>query len=342
MPKGRILLYYSLEHVFSRIGRRLSVAQRGALWHLPAFFLAACTPQNAPDDIVPGMRKAQIYILPAGKATVNGLDLLFFQDGPLFLLDAYQHFDAVQGNRVTAAASSAARTVVALSGYPAGPSAWSGIRSYDSLADVRFRLEDEDPDSPILSGTGEAGGTRTMVLRPMLSRILLRSIACDFSGRAYAGERLADVRAYLTYASRECRPFSPEDIPVSWLNAGHLDETETATLSHPEIVLADLASSLGGRIYPSRPFHCYPNPSDGSEFGRPATRLVIEGKLRGTTYYYPIDLPGLEADKQYRLDVTLTRAGTTDPDTPAATGSVSVESRILDWDGRELDTVHYR
>ena len=341
MPKGRTL-HYSLKLVFSRIGRRLSVAQRGALWHLPAFFLAACSPQHAPDETVPGMRKAQIYILPSGKTTVQDLDLLFFQDGPLFLLDAYQHFDAVQGNRVTGTASSAARTVVALSGYPAGAAAWSGIRSYDSLSDVRFRLEDEDPASPILFGSGEAGGTRTMVLKPMLARITLRSIACDFSGRAYQGEKLTDVRAYLTYASRECRPFAPEDNPVSWLNAGRLDETETATLSHPENVLADLTPSLGGRIYPSTHFHCYPNPSDGSEFGRPATRLVIEGKLRGTTYYYPIDLPGLEADVQVRMDVTLTRAGTTDPDTPAAAGSISLESQILDWDGRELDDIHFR
>lgn len=340
MPKGR-KPHTSLKLVFSRIGGRLSVAYRGAIWHLPAFILASCTLIDAPESTVPGMRKAQIYILPAGNATVRSLDLLFFQDEPLFLLDAWQHFDALQGNRVTAAASSAARSFVALSGYPAGSSAWSGIRSRESLADIRFRLEDEDPEAPLLCGEGEAGGTRTLTLRPMLARITLNSIGCDFSTRPYAGERLTDVRAYLTWASRECRPFVAEDTPVSWINAGRLDEVETAILSHPETVLGDLAPSLGGRIYPRRSFHCYPNPSDGSEFGRPVTRLVIEGKLRGVTYYYPIDLPGLEANVQYRMDVTLTRAGTTDPDTPAAAGSVSLESRILDWDGRQADPVHY-
>ena len=77
-------------------------------------------------------------------------------------------------------------------------------------------------------------------------------------------------------------------------------------------------------------------------FGSPVTRLVIEGKLRGTTYYYPIDLPGLEADVQYRMDVTLTRAGTTDPDTPAAAGSIRLECQVLDWDGREWEDIHYR
>ena len=181
-----------------------------------------------------------------------------------------------------------------------------------------------------------------VVLRPMLAKITLRSIACEFSERPYAGERLQDVRAYLTYASQECRPFAPEDPPSSWLNAGRLDEAGTAALSHPETVLQPLSASLGGRIYPSAGFYCYPNPSDGTAFGSPVTRLVIEGKLRGTTYYYPIDLPGLEADVQYRMDVTLTRAGTNDPDTPAAPGSIRLESQVLDWDGRAWEDIHYR
>ena len=181
-----------------------------------------------------------------------------------------------------------------------------------------------------------------VVLRPMLAKITLRSIACDFSGRAYAGERLQEVRAYLTYASAECRPFAPEDRPAAWLNAGRLDEAQVVTLTHPEAVLQSLTPSLGGRIYPSAGFYCYPNPSDGSQFGSPVTRLVIEGKLRGVTYYYPIDLPGLQADVQYTMDVTLTRAGTTDPDTPAVSGSIRLESQVLDWDGREWEDIHYR
>jgi hypothetical protein len=295
-----------------------------------------------PEEPVHTQRKAQIYIYPSGKTTLQGLDLLFFQDGPLFRLDAYQHLDGITGNRVTGTSSTAARTLIILSNYPSEAFSWSGIRSFESLAGLPFRLEDENPATPLLFGISEAGVMDKVVLRPMLAKITLHSIACDFSGRAYAGERLQDVRAYLTYARRECRPFAPEDPPSSWLNAGRLDEAGTAALPHPELVLRSLSPSLGGRIYPSADFFCYPNPSDGTEFGRPVTRLVIEGKLRGVTCYYPIDLPLLEADVQYAMDVTLTRAGTTDPDIPAVSGSVRLESRVLDWDGREWDDIHYR
>ena len=55
-----------------------------------------------------------------------------------------------------------------------------------------------------------------------------------------------------------------------------------------------------------------------------------------------IDLPGLEADVQYAMDVTITRAGTTDPDTPAVSGSIRLEGQVLDWDGREWEDIHYR
>ena len=341
MSKGRILSI-TPNFVFTRIGRRRSAATPGALWHLPAFLLLACTPLSQPEEPAPATRKAQIYIYPAGKTSIQGLDLLFFQEGPLYRLDAYQHLDRPSGNRVTGTSSTAARKLVILSNYPADTYAWSGIRSLESLADLPFRLEDEDPAAPMLVGESEAGSMSSVVLRPMLAKITLRSIACDFTGRAYVGERLQDVRAYLTYACQECRPFAPEDRPAAWLNAGRLDEAATAALAHPETVLQALSASLGGRIYPSAGFYCYPNPSDGSQFGSPVTRLVIEGKLRGVTYYYPIDLPGLEADVQYAMDVTLTRAGTTDPDTPAVSGSIRLECQVLDWDGREWEAIHYR
>ena len=341
MSKGRNLSI-TLTNVFTRIGRRRSAASPGAFWHLPAFLLLACTPQSLPEEPVPVARKAQIYIYPAGKTSIQGLDLLFFQEGPLFRLDAYQHLDRLNGNRVTGTSSTAARKVVILSNYPADTYPWIGIRSLESLADLPFRLENEDPAAPMLYGESEAGSMNQVVLRPMLAKVTLRSIACDFSGRAYAGERLQEVRAYLTYACAECRPFAPEDGPAAWLNAGRLDEAQVGTLAHPEAVVQSLTASLGGRIYPSAGFYCYPNPSDGSQFGSPVTRLVIEGKLRGVTYYYPIDLPGLQADVQYAMDVTLTRAGTTDPDTPAVSGSIRLESQVLDWDGRAWEDIHYR
>ena len=292
------------------------------------------------------MRKVQIYVLPTGKTTVQTLDLLFFQDDSLQRLDAYQHFDETPGSRVAGVSSSGARKLAVFGNCPGDIYEWSHIRTFDSLRDLSFRLEDENPSSPVMAGISDLpeGMLKScpVTLRPMLCKITLHSIACDFSGHPYAGERLKDVRAYLTYAGGEYHPMDPERTPSVWINAGRLDETETAALAHPEMLLSDITPSLGGRIRPGTDFYCYPNPSDGPSFGQPVTRLVIEGNLAGTTYYYPIDLPGLEADVRYTVDLTLMRAGTTDPDLPAVPGSVRLETRVLDWDGREWDDIHFR
>ena len=288
----------------------------------------------------------QIYVLPSGKTTPQTLDLLFFQDDSLERLDAYQHLDAVPDSRIAGVSSTAARKLAVFGNCPGDIYQWSHIRTYDSLRELSFRLEDEDPSSPVLAGFSEIPEGRLkscpVTLRPMLCRITLQSIACDFSGHPYARKRLTDVRAYLTYARGEYHPLEPERSPAVWINAGRLDETETASLSHPEMLLADVTSSLGGRIRPGKEFYCYPNPSEDPSFGQPVTRLVVEGRLEGVTYYYPIDLPGLEPDVRYTLDVTLMRAGTTDPDLPAVPGSIRLETRVLDWDGREWEDIHFQ
>ena len=343
LNKGRNLHLTSL---LSRLGRRLSAAHQVALLQLPAFLLACSElPDPVPQAHLP-VRKVQIYINQSGKTTLHTLDLLFFQEGPLERLDAYQHYGAVSGSRVEGTSSGAARRMVAFSNCADDIYAWSDIRTYATLTGRKFRLEDDDPACPMMVGAVSlpAGSSRSckVTLRPMLSRITVRSLACDFSERPYAGEKLVDVRAYLTYASRECHPLDTADRPSSWLNAGRLNEAETAGLPHPEFVLADVTPSLGGRIYPKLDFYCYANPADGTVFGQPVTRLVLEGKLRGTTYYYPIDLPGLEADVQYNLNITLTRTGTSDPDIPAAAGTILLQSEVLDWDERVLDDIYYR
>ena len=342
--KGRTY-HFTPHRLFSRVGRRRSAAHRSAFLHLPAFLLACSPLPDAAPDITPATRKAQIYILPSGNTTVRGIDLLFFGEEPLERLDAWQHLPSPTGSRVEGVSSVEARKLAVIGNHPETGGTWSDIRSYTSLKDRTIRLAEEDPAAPILVGIADLpeGNRRScrVTLRPMLARITLRSLACDFTGRSYAGERLQDVRAYLTYAVDVCHPFDPEAVPASWVNAGKLDGSGTEALSHPEAVFRDIAPSVGGRIYPSLDFFCYPNPADGTQFGQPVTRLVIEGKLRGTTYYYPIDLPGLEADVQYRLDVTLTRAGTTDPDIPAAAGTIQLEGNVLDWDGRTWNDVHF-
>ena len=74
------------------------------------------------------------------------------------------------------------------------------------------------------------------------------------------------------------------------------------------------------------------------------TRLVIQGDLNGNTYYYPISINregfgyssvnghcGVKRNTSYKLDVTICRPGSTDPDEILEYGTLSTNLNVLDW-----------
>ena len=58
---------------------------------------------------------------------------------------------------------------------------------------------------------------------------------------------------------------------------------------------------------------------------------MIEGKLNGITYYYPIVLEELERNCCYSLDVTIKRPGSTDPDSEVEKGTILATLTVQDW-----------
>ena len=170
----------------SRFGNHMSVVIATALLS-PAFF--SCQKEASPQGTEP--TPVQIYILRAKKTTLQGLDLFFFHDDALALLDSYQHIDAPAQERVQGIAGSGAHHLVAFSNVPASRFQWSDIRSVPALSSVSFSLEDDSPAAPFLFGECplEEGRSRRCTLRltPALCKIELRSLSCDFRGKAYEG-----------------------------------------------------------------------------------------------------------------------------------------------------------
>ena len=89
-------------------------------------------------------------------------------------------------------------------------------------------------------------------------------------------------------------------------------------------------------------FYTFPNDCDSktdAAWCPRATRLVIEAMYYdGTAWrdcYYPITLyksaPGLEANKQYKVNLTVNRPGSDDPDKPIVFGDLSGTITVSDW-----------
>ena len=307
----------------------------------PAFVSCTMAGTASEDPDIP----VQIQLTRSAKGSLNSLDIFFFNNDPLQRLDAYQRIENCPASAVNGYSRSGEKRLALLANASGDKYTWSRIQSFPSLEGIRCRLDRENPASPVMSGTNtlQAGTDRfcPIALDPLLCRIVLGSISCDFHERPYKGASLENVKVYLTNVSASTPPFpdSEHSVMEELLNPGRLDSAAVAALSHPEMVFAELGQSVGlGLVSPDLELYCYPNNPAGDDLGAPPTRLVIEGELQGETYYYPItladrkELPeGLVRGTTLRLDVTLTRRGTKDPDVPADPSSLNIRFEPQPW-----------
>lgn len=283
-------------------------------------------------------------VAPTGGSTPNGQAELrhasiFLYDSDTGGLESYQQWNGESPPLLLSLSSAQrSRTVAVVANLPGKDWEWSEICQLGTLTSrPRCALSDESPDAPVMTGMAEAGSGSdaacTVELEPLLCRIRLRSIRCDFSGRAYpAGTRLENVRCYLVNAPSET-PLFPESVaaPPAYLNIGA--DCDSGSLPFPELLSATLGAPVGDEpVSPDICLYCYPNPSGEDIPGSPLTRLVIQGDMLGQTWYYPINLPPTERGKSYDYSVTITQTGATDPDTPIDGAAASISFDIRPWE----------
>ena len=259
-------------------------------------------------------------------------------------LDAYQQIGPME-QPVYAVSGSGPRKLVVLSGRKGALPEGQGMNTYGELCKLSFRLEQEQPNRPLLYGEAllDDGNSRqtNLALLTALCQIRIQSVSCDFSGHPYAASPFRNNRLYILYAGTESRPLGPGDgYPVSWMNTGRLDSLAVAALPYPEMLMQAGAGAIGQeRRYLLRDFYCYANPSREASAGRPVTHLVLEGDIGETHCYYPIPLPGMQSATRYVLDLTLLRMGSPDPDIPVESGTYVLNGQVLPWEEADAATV---
>lgn len=272
--------------------------------------------------------------MPGSGSGIRNLDIFFFYNDPLGRLDSYQRFDFFEPETVAGACTRGERKVAVLANSPDDRYTWSDVNSYQGLNMLTADLHREDPAYPILRGEGVVqAGDDAMAhigLEPLLCEVVLSSLKVDFSERSYRDAELSDFRVYLTNVNCRRQIFGPEGRPVDIVNRGGLRENDMESMAHPEMLVSSLEEL-------PQSFYCYPNLSAQESLGAPFTRLVIEGKVDGETWYWPLDIgreeepPGLQGGMSYSFDVTLTRLGVKDPDTPVGGVSADLSLEISPW-----------
>lgn len=321
---------------------------------LPVFFHSCDTADSGADDI-PVMIRLEDAV--SGQfPDCEALDIFIFNDDGLQRLDSYQRIEPSGMEKITAASRKGEKIIAAVANSRIDKSGWSGINSLDALRSKVAVLQKENPGKPLMSGMTYAEmGTDaacTIKMQPLLSEIHIRSIRCDFSGKPYSGEKMQNVKVYLTNVNAGAQIFSQSGfMPQQIVNAGRLSESDLASFIHPEMLMKRLDSPVGNEtVLPELSLYCYPNDCREESAGSPFTRFVIEGEISGHRYYYPINInreenmengTGIGRNSRYVYDITITCTGTDDPDIIADPGMIRLSCGILPWTEHGEDEISF-
>ena len=290
-----------------------------------------------------------IRVTGAGRSfNINRCDVLVYDDDVFGRLDSYSSFTGSPETLKVSSGSGGKRLAV-LCNLPDGQPEWPDVLSFRSLSGLSSLLENEAEDSPVLVGLAQvkAGDDCEVELRPLTAKVRLKELCCDFRGTAYQFEELTDIRVYLVNVNAECGLTGSSSVGRRFINNGAWTEGDALGFRSPEIICREVDGSVG--MDPVRldlGLLCYPNDTVEESFGRPFTRLVVEGRIKGRKWYWPVNVNpigenGIASAECYNISLTLRRSGTDDPDTAIGIEEAGIKMEIERWNEKENCTIVY-
>lgn len=288
----------------------------------------------------------KIAVRKHSSVPIRTIDAFVFNDDAIGRLDCYQRIDGFTGNEVHIGSCRGNKVAVLCANAPWDRMEWSDIYSLHKTGELKIELEDEDPDWPVMTSVihFRAGEDTQLTMERLTSEVVLRSINCDFSGKPYAGESITDAKVYLTNINGTYSILPSENETIERvINHGSLIMDDINFFKKPTSILKIVGTISSTIIYPKIRLLCYPNTSSEESAGTPFTRLVIEGKIQGETWYWPINInrgqgndhEGVERNMRYIYDITIRTKGTKDPDAPIIAHMAETIFEIEEWDKKD-------
>lgn len=331
---------------------KLHLSKFTTLILLPALFSCQYDTGN---DISPFYMESETKVMlsyPERPWKISCLDIFAFDKSKTGHLDSYQHCEGFTGTEINMRSSNGEKTVFICSEGQRSRLEWSSVNSMEALDKIYVDLRKETRGSLCMTGsagiTAGSGIPLKISMRPLASEVTLRSVRCDFTDKVYNDNIISDVRVYLTNVNTRCSITAEGDImPTEIINAGKLDEEDMESMKDPDMLLHEIPAGISKDIsIVNLSMMCYPNASTKDSPGTPFTRLVIEGKIDGETYWWPINInhhdgiveEGIHRCRQYIYDITITRKGSSDPDEIVDTDALVLKMDIKSWE--EKDDYH--
>ena len=276
---------------------------------------------------------------------IRSIDALVFNNDIFQTIDCYQRFDSPE-ETLNIGSCGGSKIFFLCANARWNKEDWMHASSFNKIHHMKVNLESEDRSHPIMCAeiSMKAGDSKADVkLERLSSMVGIRSISCNFKGRPYNGETITDARAYLINinGTSSLTPFNSDQVERI-INHRELIHDDIKAFSDSSLVISHLGIIGLDTIYPDTELICYPNTCVYEDAGTQFTRLVVEGKISGHTWYWPIDINrnaadagGIERNMRYMYDIVITRKGTKDPNIPINLDMAEIAFEAERWTEKE-------
>ena len=278
--------------------------------------------------------------------TIRTASVLTFRSDSLGRLDSYQYIEDIKDNKVWIASTAGSRISYIYANLNIGKENMARISTSADLNKFHCNLEDAEAATPFMIGlceTDEKGRySQSVYMKPMVSEIILNSISCNFSGTPYEGEKITDPQIYLINVNAQCSLDESHSQVQRLVNVGACNQNDIEQFSDPGIIRQFIGQDIGEKgISTCISLYCFHNFSKEEGPGTPFTRLVLEGKIQGETYYWPITInrmsegEGVRNNTRHIFDLTIRRKGSTNPDEELSIVDCNMTMEWKEWDEKE-------
>jgi len=227
------------------------------------------------------------------------------------------------------------------------PDASGHYREADFISQ-RSLLEENDIHQPemvsILSyHTGDQ--EPPLEMQRFLCKISIGDIAADWMSQWAPGVECTLETIALLNVSGGIPLSGIPDEEGPWYNCAGIDATLPLELKEKlvwdgEIGLSASPADIGQTLY------AMPNPSEGKDYGIPwtvrRTRIALKIRIDGCVNWYPIDLPAMQCNTDYRINsIVINGPGSTEPDEEIDRTSLSFDMRVEPWESKDM-TVDFK
>lgn len=231
--------------------------------------------------------------------------------------------------------------------------ALDGLSEFGGLNDRKIYLKDCSPGALPATGVCRAGiandTTVSVEAERLVSKVFAGSVEFSFLP-GYGNQTEAVIRRiYLINVNGSTRCGGlPSDDGV-WHNAIVPEENLPDNLRTLLVKNLDRKIDGGGPVPLDAVLYCCPNPvqDDVNSLENPLwsprrTRLVLEIEIAGEINYYPVTLPPMECNTEYRIEtIRIAGKGSSGPDVPVDKRTfINAGINVVPWsDGEEICTL---